>query len=651
MRNIMKHTRLIHLLIIAAAALLAYSNTFHVPFQFDDILYITKNPIIKNLDLLLNPAKHCSGIPSFADEQFYRLSLNMRYIGHLSFAMNYRLHGLNVMGYHITNILIHIINAFFVYFFVTLTFQIQTCHTSQMRADSKLVALFSSLLFVLHPIQTQAVTYLTQRFASLATMFYLLAFISYIKWRLTYDNAKPGIVNKTKHKTSNFKSLFFYIMSLISTVFAMKTKEIAFTLPIMITLYEYTIVDQKTKTRFLYLLPFLISILIIPLSLTGFKLTGFLHDIHTLTGFQTSMGGPQPTISWWEYLFTEFRVILTYLRLLVFPVNQNLDYDYPIYHSFFNPEVFLSFIFLLSICMFGIYLLCRYRKIYPCSRLIAFGIFWFFITLSIESSIIPIVDVIFEHRLYLSSIGLFISFTAALYGLKNTCRDRWKAGNKSVIIIFICISVCLGIATYMRNHVWQNPIRLWEDVMKKSPNKPRAYFGLAYNYQNAKNYEKAIEMYSRGIALDPTYFEAYYNLGILSWQLGQYDKAIYYFNSAIALHPYSDRILDNRGRLYFIMGQYDKAIVDLTGAIKIHPNIENYYKNRGRAYAQQRQYKYAINDFTSAVHINPNDPEIYGLRGLSYSLLGDAVNAFSDFQKSCGMGYRQACDALGKYNR
>ena len=203
----------------------------------------------------------------------------------------------------------------------------------------------------------------------------------------------------------------------------MKSKEIALTLPVIIVLYEFCFfrespfhkTSRQRLKRYLYLLPLLLTLLIIPLSMMDFS--------KPVENFVEHIDAPSRetlNISRADYLLTEFRVIVTYLRLLVFPVKQSIDYTYPVYHSFLQPQVFLSFLLLLTIFSLGVYLFYRSLSSSPGLRLIAFGIFWFFITLSVESTIIPIKDVIFEHRLYLPSVGFFI---AAITSLEHIIRQ------------------------------------------------------------------------------------------------------------------------------------------------------------------------------------------------------------------------------------
>jgi len=276
------------LLLLSLLDTLIYSNTFSIPFQFDDADNIVQNPQVKDL------------------ANFFDLS-GSRYVGFLSFALNYSVGGLQVFGYHLVNLFIHITNSFLVYSLVLLLFKAESHHSPLTTQDLQLttapwIALATALLFVAHPIQTQAVTYIVQRFASLVTLFYLLTVVCYLKWRLASSETRSRFL--------------WYGGAVLSTVLAMKTKENSFTLPFMILLVEAVFFRSFNKRRWVALIPFLLTLLIIPVS-RGDALgeaEGFARDT--------------TAISRSEYLFTQFRVIVTYIRLLFLPIYQNLDYDY-----------------------------------------------------------------------------------------------------------------------------------------------------------------------------------------------------------------------------------------------------------------------------------------------------------------------------------
>lgn len=387
--------------LITIAVLLIYSNTFSFPFHFDDVPNIVENNRLREFSNFWPPS-------------------GTRYMGFLSFAINYSFDGLNVFGYRLVNIIIHIVNGLLIWWLIVLTFKLPIMENSDMpvlrQTDiSQLIAITSALIFVSHPVLTQAVTYIVQRFTSLSTLFYLLSIVFYIKVLLLRIKVKDKFEESSVFSTS---ILTFYLLSLFSAVLAMKTKEISFTLPFIIMLYEFMFsgnfikgYGQQIRTRVLYLIPFLLTLFIIPLSIAGTD-----KPAGDIIGELSEAMHETVDISRGVYLLTQFRVIVIYIRLLFLPINQNLDYDYPLSHSLFEPKTFSSFVFLLAIFIFAIYLFVRSRKTGSGYGLLAsFGIFWFFVTLSVESSIIPIRDVIFEHRLYLPSVGFFIAFSTAVF--------------------------------------------------------------------------------------------------------------------------------------------------------------------------------------------------------------------------------------------
>jgi hypothetical protein len=300
---------------------------------------------------------------------------------------------------------------------VLLSFKTPYLKGSKISHYAASLSLASGLIFVAHPIQTQAVTYIVQRFTSLATLFYLLSLVLFIKARLY------NLEEKRFYAPSH---LGYYVGSLLAAFLAMKTKEMTITLPAIILLYEFCFFSPSLKEltkKLPYLTPLLLTFFIIPFSSYGLTLFGIsggtfigIAEVGDIIGAATQ---ETTAISRTDYLFTQFNVIVTYIRLLFFPVNQNLDYDYPISHTLFEFPTLFSLLFLISIVIFGVWM---FKK----SRLISFGIFWFFITLSVESSIIPIRDVIFEHRVYLPSVGFVIFLTTAISQMMEQIKTKPK---------------------------------------------------------------------------------------------------------------------------------------------------------------------------------------------------------------------------------
>jgi hypothetical protein len=539
----MTRATILHLLLIALLGFLIYSNTFNAPFQFDDIINIVDNSFIKNTsNFILKDPSEMQLHPEL------QRSLRSRSVGFFTFALNYRTHDLDVKGYHAVNLAIHILNAVLLYFLVVLTFRTPFFDDSALKERSGSIAFLSALLFVCHPVQTQAVTYICQRFASLATLFYLASFLSYIRSQLSLSKAI-----KYTH----------YALALVFAILAMKTKELVVTLPFVIALYDSMFFRKNIKERLFSTFSLFLVILLSSIVMIG--LYGSFSETIKEIKLQTN-------ISRTDYLFTQFRVIVTYLRLLVMPVNQNLDYDYPIYKSFLNPQVFLSFLFLLGWCATGIYLLFRSRISDRVLRFIAFGMFWFLITLSVESTVIPIIDVIFEHRIYLPSIGVFIAAISLLFIIENSLRTKSPFWGKVIIPVFVFITIVLSGATYMRNFVWTDEVRLWKDVVEKSPMKSRGYSNLGSIYFKRGEYGKALEHLNRSIKIDDISLDierTYATRGLVYFTTGKYDSALEDFNKAIYINPYFNKLYYLRGNVFLSKKMLNEARDDFQKSCKM----------------------------------------------------------------------------------
>jgi len=257
-----------------------------------------------------------------------------------------------------------------------------------------------------------------------------------------------------------------------------------------------------------------------------------------------------PDISPWQYLITQFRVIVTYLRLLFIPRNQNFDYDYHIAKSLLELPTLSSFILLVSILTIAIRIFSKYR-------LISFGFFWFFLTLLPESSIIPIRDVIFEHRLYLPMVGFSFFLVSLVYYIFE------NKSLKSMIIVLLTIISCYAILTYRRNLIWKDEFTLWNDVVHKSPKKARPYYNRGNAYKDQGSIPQAISDYSRAIEINPNLEVAYYNRGKAYKYKGSIQQAISDYSRAIEINPNFEKAYNNRGVAYYLTKEYDKAWKDV----------------------------------------------------------------------------------------
>jgi len=604
---------LLHIFLIMVLCLIVYSNTLNAPFQLDDIPVIVENSIVKNLGFMVKPSEAKVYKGHFEYDTFRR-----RYVGYLAFALNYWTHKLDVTGYHLVNLAIHIINALIVYWLVILTFRTPFLNSSTLRARSNQIALFASLLFACHPIQTQAVIYIWQRITLLVTTFYLLSLVMYIKWRLT-PNKTGSLFPKM--------SLLFYLGSIISAVLAMKTKENAFTLPVVILVYEFMFFGGELRKRLLYLAPLLLTMLIIPASLLEVN-----KPIGDLIGDVSEATRSHPNMSRWNYLLTQFSVIATYVRLIFLPLNQNLDYDYPIYNNFLTPKVFISFLLLFSIFGLGFYLFLKSKTRNSTYSLIAFGVFWFFITLSVESSFIPLRNVIFEHRVYLPSIGFFIALLSGVFLLLNKLGERRL--HTIGATIFIAVIIVLSFATYSRNKVWGSEIALWRDCVEKSPQKARPHNNLGLALYEQGSIEEAIGHYLKALQIDPQYAKAHNNMGVALLELGRIEDALKHCLKALHIKPDYEKAYYNTGVAIAKQGRTEDAIDYYLKALKIKPDYAKAHNNLGNALLKLGRIEEAIEHYLKALQIQPNLEESLNNLGVSLFRKGDVNGAIARFREA-----------------
>ena len=557
-------------LLIVFIGILAYSNSFDSPFVWDEHDFLVQNPIVKNLAYFWEPSRAKDLDPD------YYIFLKTRYIGYLSFAINYQLHRFNVYGYHFFNLAIHLLNALLVYLLVFLTFDTPFLKASILKKHSNLLALFSALLFVSHPLHTEAVTYIFQRHASFVTLFYLAALVFYIQGRLFIGN-QAG---------SHFKSVLYFIFSLLSTLLAMKTKENAFTLPMVILIYEFFFFIGGTKTRVLRLLPWLLCLVIVPYSVPSSLV--------------------KTEISREAYLFTQFSVILTYIRLLFVPIHQNLDYDYPVYQSFFVPQVAFPFLFHLAVLGLGIYLFYRSRLTIPDLRLSAFGIFWFFITLSVESSIIPLQMIICEYRAYLPSIGWGVALMTSLWIALEKLDSRFPKLRRKVILSLVFVVIFFSALTFTRNAIWTDEVRMWKDVVSKSPHKARGHLNLGIALGKKGRIEEAMREFETTLKLNSGEAKAHNGLGMGYYHQGRLDDAIREYQTALAINPRDANVHINLGIVYQRKDLLDEAAREFRAALRLNPNDAGAHNNLGVILGLQGRLDEATSEFKTALEIDPD---------------------------------------------
>ena len=466
-----RHPNLLFVVIATIATLIAYWPSFTVPFYLDDRISLVENKLLVSATI----------------EQLWQV-YGMRFVGYLSFWLNIQTTELSLLGFHLTNFFIHLMNGLLLFAIVK-----QLCDrfcTESSRSRQLLFASAVALIWLLHPLNTQAVTYIVQRLASLVTLFYLLSLLSYFKFRLTNDKTP-------------WSALF-----ILSCILGLLTKQNFIVLFLFILVYELLYSSEKLKHRlFLGLaLSFITFATIYPF---------IPHVIETISNATKEA----PSISRYDYFVTQTLVLWTYIAKYFVPLSLQLDMGVELA----KPSTWIHFVALiahLSLIALALFLTKRIP-------LFTIGIIIFYTGHSVESFVIPITDLAFEHRTYLPNIGLTLSLCSiVLFSLEK----QWI--NKSTLVGVGTVILCIVLATmtYQRNLQWQNPYQFSENEYLLAPNSPRTMTSYALKLVEVGEFSQAEDLLVRAVNKNmkngKLTVTSINNLMLLLFNQGKYQSAV-----------------------------------------------------------------------------------------------------------------------------
>jgi Tfp pilus assembly protein PilF len=552
------------LLSLALIVILIYADTIDSPFIFDSKKNIESNPHIRISKITLN---------ELADAAFKSPS-KQRPLSNISFALNYYLHGYNVVGFHVVNLLIHISTGFFLYFFVKSTFGTPALNTRY--SNYMLISFFTAAIWMVHPLQTQSVSYVVQRMNSLCAMFYMLSILFYARFRLS---------QRQRNKWWLFSGC------ILAGALALASKQIAATLPVFIMVYEWYFFRDLDLKWLKNHIPLLAGCLLLA-AVIALALLGSNPLDRVLAGYK----GRDFTLT--QRLLTEPRVILFYLSQLLWPhpSRLNLDHDFPLSNSLMDPMTTIYSIITIT-ALIGLAVVTVRKQ-----RLLSFCILWFFGNLVIESSIIPL-EIIFEHRIYLPSMAFSLMVALA------ACRWVKPTWLQAVLL---CIMVTAGaIWTYERNTVYSDRVTFWQDCVDKSPRKARPHNNLGVALADQGYHDEAIEKYHKALEIDPLYQDSVTNIGLSLAEQGKIKESITQFLKALEINPKDSKTLNNLGAALIVEKRYIEAIQHLSEALTTDPYYAQAHNNMGVALQYQGRLEEAIEHFSMAVLYKPDYTQAY----------------------------------------
>ena len=595
-----------------------YSNTFDASWHFDDEPNILSNKSLHLTELNLENIKH-TFTPSWdTGGSLYRP------VACFSFALNYYFGKTEVFGYHLVNLTIHCLSAIFLFLFIYHVLNLPILK-EKYKDNAYFIAFLSTVLWAINPIQVQAVTYIVQRMASMAGMFYIASMYFFLKGRTSRLKASKVI---------------HYILCFICGVLALGSKENAVMLPITLLIFDLFLIRGITKSSLKkYALLLLIAALICAIAALLLKGPLILNPQNILSGY----AGRGFTLA--ERLLTESRIVLFYISLLLYPMPHRLCFSHDILLSkgLLNPSTtIIAILIILALIGFTIWK----SKRWP---LVCFCILFFFLNHFIESTFLPL-ELVFEHRNYIPSMLFFVPI--AILMVKGIAFFSHKKTMQITIIGFvILVLIALGHSTFMRNFAWQTEEALWLDAVRKSPNLSRPHHNLGKCYTDMGLKQTALAQYRKALQLPDgpnrkAHYQIHYNMGLIYQSFEDFELARKHFITALDLNPGYLNAYSCLGILDLEQGESDKALQHFMRVLSYKKDSEKARNHVGFAFLKQGQVDSAISQFQKVLNANPNN--LYALThlGVAYKCKTEFGKAIRCFKKVLSIEKKYVTAAL-----
>ncbi len=535
---------------IALAALLAFHNSFSTPFHLDDEINIVDNASIRALWPL--------GPVLFPPTDVFSAG---RPLLNLSFAVNHAIGGQSVTGYHIVNFAVHVLAGLVLHGILRRTFA-RPAVRGAVGAAGPGLALAAAVLWVVHPLHTNSVTYISQRAESLMGLFYLLTLYSFIRSTEAAGRVWPAV-------------------AMASCFAGVATKEVMVTAPLLVFLYDRTFVAgtfrQAWRQHGRLHLGLAASWLLLAFLLASTRIA----DRGIGTGFHYSP---------WSYLLVECEALVRYLKLCFWPFPLVFDYGPDLAVAGMGdlaPRALLLLVLLAA-------------TIAALRRMPAIGFVgcWFFLILLPTSSIVPVAgQPIAENRVYLASIAAMVALAIAL----NRLAGRRAFG------MLVVLGAALTTLTSCRNRDFESELRLWADTLRKTSGNSRAFHLHAKALLNAGRVDEAIRELETSVRLRPLHF-TFARLGVALFQQGRSAEALPRLEAAVRLKPdyVSHRV--NLGGVYFALGRPQDAVAQYQEALRLNPRHVPAHANLAIVLGRLGRFAEAIAEFEEVLRLDPNHP-------------------------------------------
>src|SRR5437762_2394805 len=538
--------------VLTAAALVAWANSFRGPFIFDDLPAIVENATIRTLALPTALAPPRSGQPAGG-----------RPLVNFSFALNWAVGGPDVRGYHVLNLAIHVLAALALFGMVRRTLRSRPL-AAKFAADTTPLAVALAALWMLHPLQTESVTYIAQRAESLAGLCLLLTLYASIR----------GAESPTPTR--------WHTVAVVTCLLGMATKEVMYAAPLLVLLHDRTFLSA-TFRQALRRRPWFYAALAATWLLLGWLVKQ--------AGTRGATAGFGLGITPWHYLLTQCGALIHYVRLAFWPDPLVLDYGTATTKSI--ADVWPQAALLLA--LFGATLVALVR--YPPWGFLGA---WFFLLLAPTSSVLPLAtQTIAEHRMYLPLAAIIAAIVVGVWHL---------LGRRSVVV-FVAIAIALGALTAQRNIDYRSAVSIWQDNIAKRPDSPRPYGELASALSDTGRIPEALAAYDTAVRLLPNYPKVRHNYGVALAVAGRLDEAAAQFELAVAQLPTLADAHYELGNVRHEQGRNAEALACYEAAIRLRPDFALAHNNAANILTNFGRTDEALVHYAAAVHVDPNLPD------------------------------------------
>lgn len=601
--------------LLSILTVIIYYPSLFYGFLYDDMPQITNNiNIIKG-----------------ASNPFALLFANNRWIARFFNCFIYKHWKTNPFPYHLFGLILHLLIGVMIFFLLLKLFsELKNESASFLKKNAYLLSTFASGMFLLYPIQTQTVPYITQmQLEGLVTFFVfsiLLLFVYAAKAKNFY--LKVGL----------------YSCAYLFTFVSAGTKEIIVVLPFLIILVDWFFVAQGDYKKFLYRLPIhAMFFIVLAGSLFYLKFDPIKTAVHAQAPLSNNRGNvltavPEAKITSYLFFISQFKIILHYIWLYFWPSQVCFDYNLVLSKTIFDYDVIFPFLAIFLILLTTLFLFIKNR-----TNIFSFCVAWFFITVLPRASIFPSTELVCDYKTYLASFGILLFITILLFNLikfltnalNNILSLRYRKSFYQTSFIFVLFLV-FGVSTRIRNTVWSSELAFWEDVIKKVPNRPRGYNNYGVALSERRRIDEAIIAYKKSAELDPTYAEPIINIAFNLQAQGKKDEAMQYYQKALTMKEVHPEMYHNLGVLYFHNGDHQRAKNCFDLAIKYRYYYSSAHYALGTIYQMEKNYPQAFACYENA--INGDKQEIdyfykYGLLAQHLGYFDKAVNGFENVKK------------------